>query len=635
MPKTTNYLSLRTLFIRWLVLFSVLPLFLVVLLFARQFKSAVQEEIFERLIVYTKQAQSVLDEYESFSRARLNEISEDKTILYQLKTSAVEELRASFQKLLEEEVPTAYSVYNQDGTLLLRTGSRAFANIGPSALDGKVLEQTNENETISHAYYFSSENKVQLQLSVIKKMKDEGLNWSGYVEKSVVLENEIVQQLKSQQGMDIIFFGPKGDVFISSLPDEQFTREQVSQDFLRGNNHFFDVPLRGKSFGFISTAVSWGDQKFLIAVGASKEGLARSLSRVMYMLLIALVFLVLCLLVFSYFFTHQIIQPLTKLVEGIQRMKTYSEPVHIETRSRTEIGLLTESFNEMSQTIYGYRSDLETKIIDLEKANTEVQSTQTQLIQSAKLAGLGQLVAGVAHELNNPIGFVYSNMQHLREYTNSLLSIIQELSKKNENFEKIKKKYDYDFIAKDLPKLISSCEEGARRTRDIVTGLRNFSRSSDKDQKKFSVTDCIDSTLDLLRGAVKNEKIQLFKTYDDFVPLMIGNPNQVSQVFMNVISNAFQAIKDSSGKVSIEVRFLKEENMLSIKVADTGVGIRKEDMDKIFDPFYTTKDVGQGTGLGLSISYGIVKSHGGDIKVTSEPGQGTTFEIQFPALEDQ
>ncbi|MBY0383824.1 GHKL domain-containing protein, partial [bacterium] len=376
------------------------------------------------------------------------------------------------------------------------------------------------------------------------------------------------------------------------------------------------------------------EQNFLIAIGASKSKLTRSLSRVMYMLMIALAFLVLCLLVFSYFFTHQIILPLTKLVEGIQRMKTYSEPIHIESKSRTELGLLTESFNEMSQTIYGYRSDLEAKIQDLEKANTEVQSTQNQLIQSAKLAGLGQLVAGVAHELNNPIGFVYSNMQHLREYTGSLLAIIQELSKKNENFEKIKKKYDYDFIAKDLPKLIASCEEGARRTRDIVTGLRNFSRSSDKDQKKFSVTDCIDSTLDLLRGAVKNEQIVVEKKYDDFVPLIVGNPNQVSQVFMNVISNAFQAIKTLQGKVSIEVRFLRQQNMVSIKITDTGIGIPKEDMDKIFDPFYTTKDVGQGTGLGLSISYGIVKSHAGEIKVESEPGKGTQFEILFPALED-
>ena len=194
---------------------------------------------------------------------------------------------------------------------------------------------------------------------------------------------------------------------------------------------------------------------------------------------------------------------------------------------------------------------------------------------------------------------------------------------------------NYEFISKDLPKLIASCEEGARRTRDIVTGLRTFSRSSDKDQKKFSVTDCIDSTLDLLRGAIKNDKIIIQKSYDDFIPLIVGNPNQVSQVFMNVISNAFQAIFTREGTVSIQVNYLKQDEMVSIKISDTGVGIEKGDIDKIFDPFYTTKDVGQGTGLGLSISYGIVKSHGGEIKVHSEVGRGTQFEILFPALEDE
>ena len=353
----------------------------------------------------------------------------------------------------------------------------------------------------------------------------------------------------------------------------------------------------------------------------------------MSLLFLALVFLVGCLLIFSFVFTNQILKPITLLVEGLQKMKTYSEPVYVDNKSRTEIGLLTESFNEMSQTIYGYRSDLETKVKDLEKANTEVQSTQSQLIQSAKLAGLGQLVAGVAHELNNPIGFVYSNIQHLREYTGSLIVMVQELSKKNDNADKIKKKHDFEFIEKDLPKLIASCEEGARRTRDIVIGLRNFSRSSDKDQKKFSVTDCIDSTLDLLRGALKNDKIKLLKTYDDYIPLIVGNPNQISQVFMNVISNAFQALP-GSGTVQIEVHFIKDENKVKVRVQDSGVGIKPEDIHKIFDPFYTTKEVGQGTGLGLSISYGIVKSHGGDVLVTSEVGKGTAFDITFPVTSE-
>lgn len=631
--NTKKYLSLRTLFVRWLVLFSVLPLIVIVVFFAHKFKSAVQDEIFERLIVYTKQVQDLFNEYETYSRSRLNVTADDKEIQYLLKTLSPEELREELAKLAETDIPNSYALYNQEGGLVRRAGSRDFSDQGPSSLSEAALSALERQDLYTYAIYYSINDKMYLNLSVVKKIEDENLNWGGYLEKTILVDEEILKQIKSNLGLDIIFFGPKGDVYLTSLPEEKFTREQLSKDFLRGNNHFFDVGVKGQTFGFISTAVGWGEQKFLIAIGASKNTLTKSLSQIMYLLLGAFLILMFCLLVFSYFFTHQIIQPLSRLVEGLTRMKELGEPVQIQNSSRTEIGVLTESFNEMSQAIYGYRQDLENKIVDLEKANTEVQSTQTQLIQSAKLAGLGQLVAGVAHELNNPIGFVYSNMQHLREYVGSLTSMVEEMGKKQPNFDRLKEKYDYDFIAKDLPKLISSCEEGAKRTRDIVTGLRNFSRSSDKDHKKFSVTDCIDSTLDLLKGAAKNGHVVVQKSYADYIPLIEGNPNQISQVFMNVISNAYQAIKREEGTITILVEFHQDPGMVSVRVSDTGSGISAENINKIFDPFFTTKDVGQGTGLGLSISYGIIKSHGGDIEVQSEIDKGTTFIITLPVSE--
>lgn len=315
----------------------------------------------------------------------------------------------------------------------------------------------------------------------------------------------------------------------------------------------------------------------------------------------------------------------------MQHMSEKGDPIEVKHFSRTEVGLLADNFNEMSRQISEYQTDLENKIEDLEKANIEVRETQNQLIQSAKLAGLGQLVAGVAHELNNPIGFIYSNIQHLREYSDSLINLAEELGKDHKNFEKLKEKYDFDFISKDLPKLISSCEEGARRTREIVVGLRNFSRASDKEEKRFSVTDCLDSTLDLLKGAAKKGSVQTAKRYDEFVPLVTGNPNQISQVFMNILSNAFQAVEDN-GQVGIDVRYDKKEEEIIVVISDNGVGISKENLDKIFDPFFTTKDVGKGTGLGLSISYGIIQSHGGDIKVDSAPGKGTQFIVTLPTV---
>lgn len=628
-------LSLRTLFLRWLVVLSVLPLLVIVAVFSHQLKSAVQDEIFERLIVYTKQIQDLFNDYESYSQSHLDALAEDKSVLYQLKTSNFDALTESIEKSIEGDLTTAYVAYGANGRQSLRVATDEKAERGPLELNESVRAklQKGDSDFTTYAFYYSGGekgDKTYLNLNVVKKIRDESLNWEGYLEKVILVDEGILAQIKKNFGLDIIFFGPKGELFLTTLPDEQFTQEQLANDFLRGRNHFFDVTVKGKSFGFISTAVRWGDQNFLIAVGASKDSLTRNVNRLTYLLLVSLFILLAGLLLFGYFFTQKIILPITKLVEGVKTMKDMGvgEPIPLPIDSRTEIGILTENFNEMSMTIYKYRSELENRLTDLEKANIEVQSAQNQLIQSAKLAGLGQLVAGVAHELNNPIGFVYSNMQHLREYVNSLIGMINDLAKKSEDFDKIKKKYDYDFVSKDLPKLIASCEEGARRTRDIVMGLRNFSRSSDKDQKIFSVTDCIDSTLDLIQGASKKEKIKIKKQYADFIPPIEGNPNQMSQVFMNIISNAYQAM-GATGTIEINAT-LPEPHMIHIDISDTGPGISPEHIDKIFDPFFTTKEVGQGTGLGLSISYGIVKTHGGDLSVTSDVGRGTTFHIRLP-----
>ncbi|MBY0315753.1 MAG: HAMP domain-containing protein [Bdellovibrionales bacterium] len=626
---TKKYTSLRTLFLRWLLLFSVIPLIFVAGIFSYQFKNAVQDEIFERLLVYTKQIQDLFSEYETYATDRLNDVVSDNEILYYLKTQSIDQLQSSLQRFVESDLPSAYVVYDQNGNELVRVSSSEKAKVGPKTLSAALRERLEDKDRQAYAYFFSVNKQMYLNLSVVKKLKDDSLKWQGYIEKIILLDEEIVKQIKTRFGLDVIFFGPKGEIFLSSIPEEEL-QGQASQDFLKGNNHFFDLNVQGSTFGFISTAVSWGSRDFLIAIGAMKTNLTRGVSQLMYIFLGAIVLLLLCLALFSYLFTHQVIRPLGQLVQSMKAMQEYNEPIVIEHKTNTEIGLLADNFNDLSQKVYDYQNDLQKQVVALEKANVDVQQAQNQLIQSAKLASIGQLVAGVAHELNNPIGFIYSNMQHLREYTTSLIGVIEDLSKKSNDGDKIKKKYDYDFISKDLPKLIASCEEGARRTRDIVNGLRTFSRSSDKDQKKFSVTDCLDSTLDLLVGASKKSVVQLNKSYADFVPLMEGNPNQISQVFMNILSNAYQAVGDN-GKVQIVVSYIDEKDQIIVKIKDNGSGITPENLGKIFDPFFTTKDVGQGTGLGLSISYGIIKSHGGDILVNSQVGKGTEFTIQLPA----
>jgi two-component system, NtrC family, sensor kinase len=272
------------------------------------------------------------------------------------------------------------------------------------------------------------------------------------------------------------------------------------------------------------------------------------------------------------------------------------------------------------------RQELQGKISELEDANREIRDTQARLVHTAKMASLGQLVAGVAHELNNPIGFVYSNMSTLRDYIEKLHRVIEASAKGSTAVENAKKDIDYEFIAQDLPKLIASSEEGARRMRDIVVKLRNFSRLDEAKLKRVELQEGIETTLSLLQGETKN-RIRLHTEFEK-VPEVLCYASQVNQVFMNILSNASQAI-DGEGDIWIRV----EEQPVGtarISIRDSGPGMKKELIDRIFDPFFTTKGVGQGTGLGLSISYEIVKKHGGEIHVKSEPGKGSEFVIEIP-----
>ncbi|RYZ80854.1 MAG: two-component sensor histidine kinase, partial [Proteobacteria bacterium] len=270
-------------------------------------------------------------------------------------------------------------------------------------------------------------------------------------------------------------------------------------------------------------------------------------------------------------------------------------------------------------------------IFELEGANQELKDTQAKLVHSAKMISLGQLVAGVAHELNNPIGFIYSNMAHLRDYSEKLIKLVEVAEKSPMKLPQLKDDFEYDYIVKDMPKLITSCEDGARRTKDIVLGLRNFSRLEEAKLKEIDVHDALDTTLNLLAGETKN-RVEIHKLYEP-VPRISCYASQINQVFMNILSNALQAI-DGTGQIWISTQAIRDPSdkhgKVQVSIQDSGKGMKADVLEKIFDPFFTTKGVGQGTGLGLSISYGIIQSHGGEITVRSEVGVGTEFMILIP-----
>jgi len=292
-------------------------------------------------------------------------------------------------------------------------------------------------------------------------------------------------------------------------------------------------------------------------------------------------------------------------------------------------------------------AQLREKADQLEQALLELQETQIQLIQTEKMSSLGQLVAGIAHEINNPVSFIYGNIPHATQYTQDLLHLVELYRRHYPNpvpeIQAEAEAIDLDFLSEDLPKLMDSMQIGAERIRQIVLSLRNFSRRDQAASERVDLHQGIDNTLLLLQHRLKakagHPEIQVIKEYGD-LPLVECYAGQVNQVFMNILSNAIDALEEArsttqelrSRSSMLRIRTeLQDGNTVVIRMADNGPGIPPHVQQQIFDPFFTTKSVGQGTGLGLSISYQIVvEKHGGQLKCFSTPGEGTEFWIELP-----
>ena len=278
---------------------------------------------------------------------------------------------------------------------------------------------------------------------------------------------------------------------------------------------------------------------------------------------------------------------------------------------------------------------LEIKNRELQEAYEELKQTQLQILQQEKMASIGQLAAGVAHEINNPMGFISSNLSTLSKYIERLIEYMNLLSNstspdQSEKLEEAKKRLKIDYIIEDIKDLINESLEGAERVKKIVQDLKTFSRVDEAEYKMADINECIESTLNIVWNELKY-KATVTKEYGD-IPLTKCYPQQLSQVFMNLLVNAAHAIEKQG---EIKIKTWADDGWIYITVSDTGCGIPKENLSKIFEPFFTTKEVGKGTGLGLSIAYDIIKKHNGEISVDSEVGKGTTFTIKIPVVAGQ
>ncbi|HEY9707172.1 MAG TPA: ATP-binding protein, partial [Oculatellaceae cyanobacterium] len=280
-----------------------------------------------------------------------------------------------------------------------------------------------------------------------------------------------------------------------------------------------------------------------------------------------------------------------------------------------------------------------------------LQKTQAQLIQAEKMSSLGQMVAGIAHEINNPVSFIYSNLEHVQNYTQDLLRLVQlyqqQCPKPNAAIQDETEAIELDFLADDLPKTLDSMQRGAERISQIVLSLRNFSRLDESETKPANIHEGIDNVLLILNHRLHfhillvNEKIKIIKLYND-LPKIECYPALLNQVFMNILNNAIDALEEARNKTATVDNFSPtiwihtetvDANYIKVRIQNNGTGIPPELKDKLFDPFFTTKDVGKGTGLGLAICYQIIEKHGGKIEVISEPGLLTEFAIALPVKQ--
>lgn len=338
--------------------------------------------------------------------------------------------------------------------------------------------------------------------------------------------------------------------------------------------------------------------------------------------------------------------------------------IKVPVKGKDELGQLAISFNGLVESLQqelqvnqsqkdqlvSLNADLEDKIAErtlnlklkndeLTQINIEMKETQQQLLQAEKMASVGQLAAGVAHEINNPLGFVSSNLATLKDYVALYSLLMREASnvvtvddgQKNNAISRLRaflESEDFDFIDEDIGELVDESSEGLKRVSEIVSGLKLFSRVDSDDRQSFDINSCLKTTLNMVKNELKYDCN--IETYFGKLPQTLINVGQLNQVFTNLLINAGHAIKASQKFGTLKITTRSDSSHIYIEIEDNGSGMSEETLHRIFNPFFTTKPEGSGTGLGLSISFGIIEDHDGSLSAKSKLGEGSTFQITLP-----
>lgn len=457
-----------------------------------------------------------------------------------------------------------------------------------------------------------------------------------------------------------------GNVFV-----EKGNQEALSRDFIADNSvSEADDGIYDTRAPIMVGNTLYGYVEIGLNIASITESVSRVKSWTVTLALLEFILVGLC----SYLLGSFLMLQLRQLHEGARHLgdavksNNYKE-VFVPVRGRDELSELAEAFNQLverlkeeneqrqraqdelkelntllEEKVQDRTSLLNQKNFQLQEANKDLKETQVQLLQAEKMASVGQLAAGVAHEINNPVGFVGSNIATLSEYVATYQMIFAQinvaLEAKDEKarntalseLEKMLANQDMAFINEDISELLADSQEGLHRVAEIVKGLKLFSRVDSDQMQQHNINDCVRTTLAMVNNQLKY--ICTVETHLGRVPDVTMNVGKISQVITNLLINAGQAIEATGKNGRIVITTCTVNNFVELRVEDSGCGIPASHLDKLFNPFFTTKPEGQGTGLGLSISFGIAQEHGGSLSATSIEGESSTFTLMLPIDSD-
>ncbi len=470
-----------------------------------------------------------------------------------------------------------------------------------------------ESETKLHRTFYApvsfSVTHIKMDLGEIVRATEEyDANWMDREESTEVIEENKKHIGKNMEQLSSLMAGKKG----------LFTAKEL--DGLKGSigkiyefsSELFSLhdksrQERAPTMGELDEGVEEASQKLNVMLAKIETALETSMANIRATVVAGrtasffiVIFVILVLLIVALVVSRSIVRPIIKLKDATLEISKGKLDTRAEVKSGDEIGDLARSFNQM--------------ISDLQKSNIQLKEIQAQLIQSSKMASIGQLAGGVAHEINNPLTGVLNNIQ--------LIKMIKEQSGK-------------EIDSREEKKLFDAIEESALRCKKITQSLLDFSHVSKGQHQQVSLNDIIEKITALTEHELRLQNVAIKKDFASDLPLVSVDPQLLQQAILDIITNARWAIQQKSGSkdggaITIKTSIAADNKHVEVVISDTGIGIPRENLNKIFDPFFTTKEIGEGTGLGLAVVYNIIEAHRGSIEVESEPGKGSIFKITLP-----